>query len=67
MKQVSLWEEERFDWTEQLGKDFCRYFNRYLWRTLSLQEYKPRKNEAPPFATCLAARSQRGVLHSVHS
>jgi deoxyribodipyrimidine photolyase-like uncharacterized protein len=40
----------RFDWTVQLGKDFCRFFNRYLWRSLSLKEYRPRQNEPLPFA-----------------
>lgn len=41
----------RYDWTSyEQGRDFCRYFNRYLWRSLSLGEYKPRKYERPPFA-----------------
>lgn len=40
----------RFEWTVQRGKDFCRFFNRYLWRSLSLKEYRPRQEELPPFA-----------------
>lgn len=40
----------RFDWTVQRGKDFCRFFNRYLWRSLSLKEYRPRQDEPLPFA-----------------
>lgn len=40
----------RAEWTYQLGRDFCRYYNRRLWRSLQLREYKPRVNEPPPFA-----------------
>jgi hypothetical protein len=40
----------RYDWTEQLGRDFCRYFNRYIWRSAPLAEYRPRKGEPAPFA-----------------
>jgi hypothetical protein len=40
----------RHDWTEQLGRDFCRYFNRYIWRSASLAAYRPRKGEPAPFA-----------------
>ncbi len=40
----------RHDWTEQSGRDFCRYFNRYIWRSASLAEYRPRKGEPAPFA-----------------
>lgn len=40
----------RFDWTYRLGKDFCRYFNRFLWKYTTLQEYNHRQHEAPPFA-----------------
>lgn len=43
----------RHDWTWQLGRDFSRYFNRYLWRTLPLTEYSDRKGEAPPFRLLL--------------
>lgn len=41
----------RFDWTEQLGKDFCRYFNRFVWRYVPLRDYRHRQAEPPPFAT----------------
>jgi len=40
----------RFDWTYPLGKDFCRFFNRFLWRTLDIREYLPRQHEPAPFA-----------------
>lgn len=40
----------RFDWSSTLLRDFCRYYNRWLWRTIPIWEYKPRKNEPPPFA-----------------
>jgi hypothetical protein len=40
----------RDDWTYPLGRDFCRYFNRRLWRSLTIEEYRPRVHEAPPFA-----------------
>ena len=41
----------RHDWTSyQLGKDFCRYFNRWGWRSYPLWEYRPRVQEPPPFA-----------------
>jgi hypothetical protein len=39
----------RHDWAEQHGRDFCRYFNRRLWRSLPLRDYKPRMNEPEPF------------------
>ena len=41
----------RFDWSVQLLKDFARYFNRFLWRSLPLIDYKPRKQEGTPFAS----------------
>lgn len=40
----------RFDWTYQRGKDFMRYFNRHLWRSFPIWEYRPRQDEPPPFA-----------------
>jgi hypothetical protein len=40
----------RYDWTEQRGRDFCRYFNRFVWRYAPLTEYLPRKGESAPFA-----------------
>ncbi len=40
----------RHDWISyQQGKDFCRYFNTFGWRSYPIWEYKPRKEEAPPF------------------
>lgn len=39
----------KFDWTSQKLKDFARFYNRWLWRSMSLAEYAPRKNEPPPF------------------
>lgn len=39
----------RHDWTVQAGRDFCRYFNRWLWRSLPLADYRPRKGEPTPF------------------
>lgn len=40
----------RHDWTVQRLKDFARYFNRYLWRSVPMEAYKPRQGEAAPFA-----------------
>lgn len=41
----------RFDWSEQLGSDFKRYFDRpEIFRSCEIWEYRPRKNEPPPFA-----------------
>jgi hypothetical protein len=40
----------RHDWTEQTGRDFCRYFNRHLWRSLPISDYVPRIASPPPFA-----------------
>jgi len=40
----------RFDWTYQRGRDFARYFNRFLWKYVPIREYNNRKYEAPPFA-----------------
>ncbi len=41
----------RHDWQSyQQGKDFCRYFNTWGWRTYSIWDYKPRREEACPFA-----------------
>jgi pyruvate-formate lyase-activating enzyme len=37
------------DWTGGLLRDFARYYNRWLWRSMALAEYKPRKGEPPPF------------------
>lgn len=40
----------RFDWTYQRGKDFMRYFNRFLWKYVPLAQYNNRQGERPPFA-----------------
>lgn len=42
-----------YDWTAPLLKDFARYFNRHLWRAVSLRDYTNRKGEPPPFASLL--------------
>lgn len=44
----------RFDWTYQLGKDFCRYYNRFVWRSVPIWEYSNRVGEKPPFQGVLA-------------
>lgn len=49
----------RFDWTYQLGKDFMRYFNRHLWRSFPIWEYRPRQDESPPFVNL---RSPKTIL-----
>lgn len=41
----------RHDWTTEKLRDFARYFNRHLWRSLPIEEYMPRKFESNPFAT----------------
>lgn len=41
----------RYDWKSyQQGRDFCRYFNTYGWRSYPIWEYQNRKDEPPPFA-----------------
>lgn len=45
------------DWTPQLARDFCRYFNRRLWRSLPIAEYRPRLDEQPPFRRLAAVLS----------
>lgn len=37
------------DWTERKLQDFCRFFNRWLWRSVSLAEYRYSASEAPTF------------------
>ena len=39
-----------FDWTVERLKDFARYYNRWLYRTVPLAEYKPRRNMSATFA-----------------
>jgi len=43
----------RHDWTLELLRDFARFHNRHLWRSLNLREYLPRQNEARPFAAAV--------------
>jgi hypothetical protein len=40
----------RYDWTDKLLRDFARYANRYLWRSVPLREYSHRRGEKPLFA-----------------
>ena len=40
----------RFDWTDQLGRDFCRYFNRRVWKTVGIHSYQPRLKDGYVFA-----------------
>jgi hypothetical protein len=48
----------RYDWPSyQAGRDFMRYYNRHLWRSLPIWEYRPRRNEPPPFAHLEPLRS----------
>jgi hypothetical protein len=39
----------RYDWTTQRLRDFSRFYNRWIWRSVRLSEYKPRQNEPEPF------------------
>lgn len=39
----------RHDWTEQLGRDFSRYFNAHVYRSVPISDYRPRVAEPPPF------------------
>ena len=39
----------RFDWTEVQLLDMARWANRWLWRSVPINEYKPRKNDIKPF------------------
>lgn len=44
----------RHDWRSyQQGKDFCRYYNTWGWRSYPIWEYRPRINEPHPFAQLL--------------
>jgi hypothetical protein len=43
----------RHDWTHQRLRDFARFFNRHLWRSLDLRDYSDRNGERPPFAELL--------------
>lgn len=46
----------RYDWTEDKLHDMARWANRWLWRNISLAEYKPRKEYPAPFALADWAR-----------
>jgi hypothetical protein len=40
----------RFAWQSyQQGRDFCRYINTHGWRSYSIWDYEPRKQEPKPF------------------
>lgn len=39
----------KHDWTEQMGRDFCRYFNTFLFRSVPLWEYAPRADKSSLF------------------
>ena len=39
-----------FDWTYQELRDFARFSNIFLWRSMHMKVYKPRKNEPPSLA-----------------
>lgn len=36
-------------WTEAALRDFARYHNRHVWRSVPLVDYRPRRGEPPPF------------------
>lgn len=36
----------RYDWTEKKLADMTRWANKWLWRSVPLSEYRPRKNES---------------------
>lgn len=40
----------RHDWTAQRLRDFARFYNRHLWRSMSLTAYKPRVNDPETFS-----------------
>ncbi len=40
----------RHDWTEEKLSDMARWANRWIWRSVPLEEYKPRHGQAPLFA-----------------
>jgi hypothetical protein len=37
------------DWSAQKLRDFARFYNRHLWRSMALADYKPRLAERQPF------------------
>jgi hypothetical protein len=40
-----------YGWTAAHLRDLARYTNRFLWRSVRLDEYRPRGDEPPPFGT----------------
>lgn len=40
----------RHDWTEEKLTDMARWSNRWFWRSVPLKDYRPRKNQVPPFS-----------------
>lgn len=57
----------RYDWTSyQQGRDFCRYFNRYGWRSYPIWHYQNRKNEPPPFAFLSRKHGRGDIVTSSH-
>ncbi len=57
----------RHDWTYQLGKDFCRYYNTRGWRSYPISEYKPRINDARPFATLSPASPPQSAVERLEN
>lgn len=41
--------KEQHGWTAPRLRDFARFYNRHLWRSMHLSEYKPRQFEPEPF------------------
>ncbi len=35
----------RYDWSRQALKDVARYYNRWIWRSVTLEDYEPRNGE----------------------
>jgi hypothetical protein len=46
----------RFDWTYQKGRDFCRYYNRWIWRSAPIEQYQPRQDGVRPFQSFGASK-----------
>jgi hypothetical protein len=40
----------RYDWTEDHLMDMARWANRWLWRSVKIEDYKPRLNMPAPFS-----------------
>lgn len=48
----------RHDWTEDKLLDMARWANRWIWRTVKLEDYKPRNWQPAPFAIMPAMEEQ---------